>query len=193
MPLAFHSLTHGPIAFGFFNIETDLLLLENYFFFAPCFCTMVKHISGKQSHESDDTGLAGYSIDQPEGIGNLPGAIQGTDLRGFIGHVYQMFPFPRNPEEFKQKPHGGANRPVVEELLSRWARSTQIPVLVEEGAQRVSMAELLFSKAVFHELVAYVWRGGMPGWQDNLRPDYVIEMKEAIISSTSPIFDDCEF
>lgn len=188
MPLAFHSLTHGPIAFGFFNIETDLLLLENYFFFAPCFCTMVKHISGKQSHESDDISLAGYFIDQPEDIGNLTGAIQGTDLRGFIGHVYQMFPFPRNPEEFKQKPHGGANRSVVEELLSRWARSTQIPVLVEKGAHRVSIAKLLFSKAVFHELVAYVWRGGMPGWQDNLRPDYVTEMKEAIRENKSPVF-----
>jgi len=188
VPLAFHSLTHGSVAFGFFNIETDLLLLENYFFFAPCFCTMVKHISGKQSHESDDISLAGYFIDQPEDIGNLAGAIQGTDLRGFIGHVYQMFPFPLNPEEFKQKPHGGANRSVVEELLSRWARSTQIPVLVEAGAQRVSIAQFIFSKAVFRELAAYVWHGGMPGWQDNMRPDYVIEMKEAIRENRSPLF-----
>jgi len=193
VPLAFHSLSHGPIAFGFFNIETDLLLLENYFFFASCFCTMVKHISGKQSHEADDIGLAGYFIDQPKDTGNLTGAIQGTDLSGFIGHVYQMFPFPRNPEEFKQKPRGGANRSVVEELLSRWARSTQIPVLMEEGAQRLRIAEFIFSKEVFQELAAYVWHGGMPGWQDNMRPDYVIAMKEAIISSTSPIFKDCEF
>ena len=183
MPLAFHSLSHGPIAFGFFNIETDLLLLENYFFFAPYFCTVVKHISGKKGHESDDIDLPGYFIDQPTDIGNLGGAIQGTDLRGFIGHVYQMFPFPRNPEKFKQKPLGGANRSVVEKLLSRWARSAQIPVLVEEGAQRVSIAEFIFSKEVFRELAAYVWHGGMPGWQDNMRPGYVIEMKEAIKES----------
>ncbi|MGD2186296.1 MAG: hypothetical protein PVI71_09215 [Desulfobacterales bacterium] len=32
MPLAFESLSHGSIAFGFFNIETDMLLLENYFY-----------------------------------------------------------------------------------------------------------------------------------------------------------------
>ncbi|UCG65373.1 MAG: hypothetical protein JSW12_22795 [Deltaproteobacteria bacterium] len=188
MPLVFHSLTHGPIASGFFNIETDLLLLENYFFFAPCFFTMVKQISGKQSHESNDIDLAGYFIDQPTDIGNLTGAIQGTELSRFIGHVYQMFPFPRNPEEFKQKPHGGANRSVVEELLSRRARSTQIPVLVEEGAQRVSIAQFIFSKEVFRELAAYVWHGGMPGWQDNMRPDYVIEMKETIRENRSPLF-----
>jgi hypothetical protein len=193
VPLAFHSLSHGTIAFGFFNIETDLLLLEHHFFFAPCFCTMVKQISGKQSHESVDISLAGYFIEQPTDIGNLTGAIAGTDLSGFIGHVYQIFPFPRNPEEFKQKPHGGANRSVVEELLSRWARSAQIPVLVEEGAQRVSIAEFIFSKEVFRELAAYVWHGGMPGWQDNMRPAYVIEMKEAIKESTSPIFEDWRF
>jgi len=28
MPLAFESLSHGTIAFGFFNIESDMLLLE---------------------------------------------------------------------------------------------------------------------------------------------------------------------
>ena len=32
MPLSFSSTTHGNIAFGFFNIESDMLLLENYFF-----------------------------------------------------------------------------------------------------------------------------------------------------------------
>jgi len=40
--------------------------------------------------------------------------------------------------------------------------------------------------------VAYVWKGGMPGWQDNLRPDYVIAMKDAINTSIPPIFEDFE-
>jgi hypothetical protein len=31
MPLAFDTLSHGKIAFGFFNIESDMLLLEQYF------------------------------------------------------------------------------------------------------------------------------------------------------------------
>jgi hypothetical protein len=59
---------------------------------------------------------------------------------------------------------------------------------VEAGAQRVSIAQFIFSKAVFRELAAYVWHGGMPGWQDNMRPDYVIEMKEAIRENRSPLF-----
>jgi hypothetical protein len=31
MPLAFQSLSHGTITFGFFNIESDMLLLDRYF------------------------------------------------------------------------------------------------------------------------------------------------------------------
>ena len=34
MPLAFESLSHGTIAFGFFNIESDMLILDRYFLFA---------------------------------------------------------------------------------------------------------------------------------------------------------------
>ena len=34
MPLAFKSLSHETIAFGFFNIESDMLILDRYFLFA---------------------------------------------------------------------------------------------------------------------------------------------------------------
>jgi hypothetical protein len=34
MPLSFESRSHGPVAFGFFNIESDMLLLERTFFSA---------------------------------------------------------------------------------------------------------------------------------------------------------------
>ena len=34
MPLSFESQSHGQVAFGFFNIASDMLLLERYFFFA---------------------------------------------------------------------------------------------------------------------------------------------------------------
>jgi len=37
--LAFKSLSHGTVAFGFFNIESDLLLLDRRFFFAADFAT----------------------------------------------------------------------------------------------------------------------------------------------------------
>jgi len=192
LPLEFHSLSHGRIAFGFFNIETDIILLEKYFFFAHFFCNTVEKIASLQGHKVDKIILPGYVIERSGDIGNLMGAIHGIDLRGFIGAVYQLFPFPQSPEEFKQKLDGKANRVVIEKLINRWGKPAKILVEVEAGPQRVKIAELLFSKAVFQELVAYVWRGGMPGWQDNPRPDYVIAMKDAIDTSISPIFEDFE-
>jgi hypothetical protein len=188
VPLAFHSLSHGTIAFGFFNIETDLLLLENLFFFAPDFCAVVSSLAQVQTHESKRTRLPGYCIDQARDLGNLMGAIRGTDLRGFIGHVYRLFPFPRNPEDFKQKPYGDRHRGEVETVLSRWARSIRIPVAWEVGAEMVKIADFTFTAAAFRELVAYVWQGGMPGWQDNVRPEYVMAMWGTIKGTTAPLF-----
>ena len=52
MPLAFDSISHGTIAFGFFNIDSDMLLLDHYFFFATEFCDNISRISrvaGKRS------------------------------------------------------------------------------------------------------------------------------------------------
>ncbi len=42
MPLAHRSLSHGTVVFGFFNIDTDCLLLNNVFFFATDFCAWIK-------------------------------------------------------------------------------------------------------------------------------------------------------
>jgi hypothetical protein len=192
VPLEFHSLSHGRIAFGFFNIDTDLLLLEKYFFFAHFFCNTVENIASWKDHKVDNFVLPGYVIERFGDIGNLMGAIHGIDLSGFIGAVYKLFPFPQSPEEFKQKLDGKANRAVVENLMNQWGHPVKILVEVEAQSQRVKIAELLFSKAALHELVAYVWRGGMPGWQDTLRPDYVIEMKDAVNTSISSVFEDFE-
>jgi hypothetical protein len=188
VPLAFHSLSHGTIAFGFFNIETDLLLLENFFFFASDFCAVVTSLARVQTHHSKRTRLLGYRIDRAGDLGNLMDAIRGTDLGGFIGHVYRLFPFPRNPEDFKQKPYGDRHRPEVETVLCGWAQSIRIPVAWEVGAQMVKIADFTFSAAAFRELVSYVWQGGMPGWQDNARPGYVTAMWETIKETTAPLF-----
>ena len=40
MPLEFESISHGKIAFGFFNIETDMILLNHYFLFATGFLSL---------------------------------------------------------------------------------------------------------------------------------------------------------
>ena len=45
MPLAFDSISHGSIAFGFFNIESDMLLCDHYFLFADEFCRYVEDIA----------------------------------------------------------------------------------------------------------------------------------------------------
>ena len=37
MPLEFESLSHGKMAFGFFNIETDMILLNEYFLSAQLY------------------------------------------------------------------------------------------------------------------------------------------------------------
>jgi hypothetical protein len=188
VPLAFHSLSHGTIAFGFFNIETDLLLLENLFFFAPEFCATVGSLAHTQANESRRDRLPGYCIDRPGDMGNLMGAIHGTDLGGFIGHVYRLYPFPQDPEDFKQKPYGNARRALVEEILTQWSQSIQIPIEWEAGPQMVTIADFTFSAMAFRELVAYVWQGGMPGWQDNVRPEYVMVMRESIKASMAPPF-----
>lgn len=188
MPLEFHSLSHGPIAFGFFNIETDLLLLEKYFFFAPSFCEMVKTIALGNDYKADHVALPGYVIDRFEDIGNLSGAIQGNDFHGFIGAVYRLFPFPENPAEFKQKANGKADRVAIEAIMMRWGRSIDISVQVETKSPRIAIAEFVLSKTTLQELVLYVWRGGMPRWQDNSRPDYVEEIKDVINGSVSPLF-----
>ena len=45
MPLAFESMSHGTIVFGFFNIETDMLLLERYFIFGTDFCQLIEDMA----------------------------------------------------------------------------------------------------------------------------------------------------
>jgi hypothetical protein len=158
---AFEFLSHGTIAFGFFNIETDLLLLESLFFFAPDFCEAVGPLTQMQTHESTRAHLPGYCIDRPGDVGNLMGAIRGTDLGGFIGHVYRLYPFPQDPEDFKQKPYGNVHRAAVEAILTQWSHSIRIPIAWDVGQQKVRIADFTFGTAVFRELVAYVWQGGM--------------------------------
>ncbi len=58
MPLEFQSLSHGPIAFGFFNIESDMLLLEHYFFFASEFCKYISDLSERKEAQFQGEYLA---------------------------------------------------------------------------------------------------------------------------------------
>jgi len=180
MPLAFPSLNQGAIAFGFFNIDTDLLLLEHYFLFADDFCNCVTRTAREFETGAFETSWEGYSIHRREEIGDLMAAIHGVRYTGFIGEVYSLFPFPQREEDFKQKPEGHLNRAAVETLIARYARRTPIPVRGDAENDTVAVAEYLFSKKTFHRLLEYVWLGGYPRWRDGVRPVYVMEMKETL-------------
>jgi hypothetical protein len=173
MPLAFPSKSHGVIAFGFFHIEIDMLLLENLFFFADGFCRAVVELS-----ESGAAGIGGWRIGEREKIGNLHGAIAGADLSGFIGATYRRFPFPGEPERFKQNPEGSANRGWAEELAGRYGRREEILLGRDRG--QIALGEYVFDPAAFSDLIAYVDRGGYPRWKDEVRPHYVRVMMEKL-------------
>ena len=180
MPLAFESLSRGTVAFGFFNIDTDLLLLQQYFFFADDFCKLLVRMAEDKGQEPFQTAWQVYSIDEPGKVGDLMAAIHGIRYTGFIGEVYKRFPFPKREAEFKQKPEGFQNRTWVISSLERWAVSETVPVTVNRKNETVSIGEYFFTKTVFHQLVQYVWVGGYPRWKDGIRPNYVMEMKRSL-------------
>ncbi len=90
MPLAFESLSHGTIAFGFFNIESDMLLLDRYFLFAEDFCSTLKKIAKNTGDRPYHTRWAIQFIETAEDIGDLMGAIHGVRLTGFIGELLRI-------------------------------------------------------------------------------------------------------
>jgi hypothetical protein len=185
MPLAFESLNRGTIAFGFFNIDTDLLLLQQYFLFADDFCGRILRLAEDKEQETRETLWEVYSIDDPKQIGDLMAAIHGIRNTGFIGEVYKRFPFPKREAEFKQKPEGFQNRAWMISLLERWAVSKPVPVRVDQEHETVSIGEYLFTREVFHQLIQYVWVGGYPRWKDDIRPVYVMEMKDRLEESSN--------
>jgi hypothetical protein len=188
MPLAFPSLNHGSIAFGFFNIDTDLLLLEHYFLFASDFCASTALLDPLSQKGSFETAWGVYSIERREHIGDLMAAIHGTRFSGFIGEIYRLFPFPQREEDFRQKPEGYKNRSTVEPVLGRYGTKKQITLRGDAENETVAVAEYLFTKEAFQRLIEYVWLGGYPRWRDGVRPDYVTAMKKALGSASGWLF-----
>ena len=173
MPLAFESQSHGTIAFGFFQIESHMLLLDRLFFFAHDFCRSVEQVAG-----SDRGSMQGWRIADLQDIGNLHGAIAGRDLSGLIGATYERWPFPEAPEDFKQDPGGHVNRGAAREMIQRFGAEEAID-LVRDEKDRISIGDYAFDRPGFAALVAYVDRGGYPRWRGEVRPDYVTRMLEA--------------
>lgn len=193
MPLAFGSLSHGSIAFGFFNIDSDMLLLDRYFFFSTEFCKVISNIVESDDGESFKTSWQVYYIDNMEDIGDLMGAIHGIHYQGFIGELYRQFPFPKRPEDFKQKPEGVKNRAIVKDMIARYAKLLKIPFIVSEGEKEVGIGAYTFNRISFQELIKYVWRGGYPRWKDEVRPDYVLDMRRKIEQNKNRLFEGISF
>lgn len=189
MPLGFDSLSHGTIAFGFFNIESDMLLCDRYFLYADRFCRYVEAIA---EHGTDCTYHARWQvqfIESTEGIGDLPGAIQGVRHTGFIGELYRFFPFPDRAQDFKQNPKGSKTQARVSEIIANYAESQEIPVVLTPGRGEIQIGVYRFSSLQFQELIKYVWRGGYPGWKDEIRPGYVTDMRAKILRHCNGILD----
>ena len=187
MPLSFRSKNHGNIAFGFFNIESDMLLLEKYFFFADDFCRWMKRMAKEDDARVKKIEHPVYYIADPNDIGDLMGAIHGIRFTGFIGKLYTLFPFPDDPEAFKQNPDGFGTREVVRSHIEPFSAIRDISIEIYKN-EKAKIGSYVFDKKVFHELIEYVWPGGYPRWTDEVRPEYVIEMKECIQKSRNSFF-----
>jgi len=193
MPLAFESLSHGTIAFGFFNIESDMLLCDRYFLFADDFCGCVGELAENCDSLTWRSFRRVYCIESEEEIGDLMGAVHGMRFTGFIGELYRRFPFPEKAEDFKQNPQGFKTRVEVERLIAVFARELQIAVEAADGGRQVSIGDYRFSRSQFQQLIGYVWRGGYPRWKDGTRPAYVIEMQEKIKQNPRGLFRGMQF
>lgn len=180
MPLAFRSASHGVVAFGFFNIETDLLLLERLFFFADDFCRAATELRVPGPAATPRTTLAGWSIADRRRFGDLHGSIAGHARWGFLGAAYERWPFPARPAAFRQQPEGWRNRDAALELIGRFGEACSIPAAFDPTRRKLELGEYVFEQPEFDRLIAYVDRGGWPRWRDDERPPYVAAMMSAL-------------
>ncbi|MHC4661058.1 MAG: hypothetical protein ACYS8W_05160 [Planctomycetota bacterium] len=188
MPLAFETKSHGTVAFGFFNIESDMLLLEHYFFFADAFC---RNISGLAAAVGKfEAKWKVYDIENPAEIGDLMAAIHGVEFTGFIGDTYVKYPFPEREEHFKQSPEGSRTQAEFREMIEKYAVEGEIRFTADAEKKEVAIGEYVFTIEAFHELINYVCIGGMPRYRDEVKPEYVLKMVEAIRGSGNAVLRD---
>jgi hypothetical protein len=135
--------------------------------------------------------LSGYLLEE-ERIGNLMGAIHGFDFRGFIGEVYRFYPFPQEPEDFKQNPEGFRTRTILEQLVVKYGSAAEFPVRFLKEKNKIHIGDYRFDQENFQELIRYVWLGGYPHWRDGRRPGYAEEMKEAVVRAGAFPFERLE-
>ena len=70
MPLAFESISQGTIAFGFFNINSDMLLLVQHFLFGSEFCLNIGEMAENVDEEQFKSSWPVYTIEDRGQIGS---------------------------------------------------------------------------------------------------------------------------
>ncbi|WP_455393072.1 hypothetical protein [[Eubacterium] cellulosolvens] len=163
-----------------------MILIHNYFIFASDFCNwLIEWTKGKGDL---NTKKEIYIIKDPKDIGDLMGAIGGLVFTGFIGEVYKKYPFPDKPGDFRQKPEGFKTRKNIEKIIKEYAAFERIEITSSKKGKTIAIGDYVFSSEHFHEVISYIWRGGMPKWRGNERPKYVKEMMKAVITSQNWLF-----
>ena len=180
MPLAFESESHGTIAFGFFNIESDMLLLDRYFFFATDFCEAICEMAKEQDGAMSEFSFQAYVIKDAAGIGDLHGGIAGTHYSGFIGETYKKYSFPKDEIKFKQQTEGFKTRDDFVQMILNFGSPVDLILNQNSQSEQLMIGPYVFSRQKFSQLIDYVNQGGYPGWLDDIAPDYVVKMQEAV-------------
>lgn len=187
MPLGFHSLSHGTVPFGFFNVASDMILLRDHFAFASDFCGWMTEWAATDGPLREERPF--WVFDDPRNIGNLHGAMAGVDLSGLIGGSYARYAFPEDPADFRQDPEGHRTRPHMERLAHEHAGPPRaVAVVIEPETLTFGVGPYRFDAPGLHGLVRYLWLGGAPRWRDGRPPAYVEVMMTAVRASHSPLF-----
>ena len=77
----------------------------------------------------------------------------------------------------------------VETLIGHYGKMIDIAVVVDKDRESIAIGDYVFARSSFQELIKYVWRGGYPRWKDEVRPQYVLDMKKTIEQSEAMLFD----
>jgi hypothetical protein len=186
MPLGFHCLSHGAIAFGFFNIETDLLLMHQHVFWCRDFCVLVSDLAKTEPRKWFQARLNAWFLPSQADLGDLHGSIAGRTHYGLIGETYRLWPFPRDLADFHQKSVGAAAKKEVQEMVDRFGQPQELEVVADAENVVLSLGEYQFNPTGVRALADYVWRGGMPGWLGGERPDYLWEAASVWRQAVSP-------
>ena len=83
MPLGFNTLNYGVIPFGFFNVQIDMILCNNYFTFASDWCEWIIDWAATEPEPLVNKKM--YVVDDYREIGNLGLAIRARTLPGSSG------------------------------------------------------------------------------------------------------------